>query len=153
MLLNQFRLKMGVMFGDPRTMPHGKGQEFAAAIIVYTKGAKVLDDSKEDHGFGEYAGVVYKNKTFLPKCNYVYRMALKDQDGWELGEIDNLKQAMALGRKYGLITRPPGSTKDWIFNGETFRVLDDIETKFATDPAFCILLWRSIVSAFGGQPC
>ena len=151
-LLNQFRLKLGVMYGDPRTMPNGKGQEFAAAIIVYTKGAKVSDDAKEDHGYGEYGGVVYKNKTFLPKCNFVYRMALKEQADWAKGEIDNTKQAMALGRSYGLINRPAGSTREWEFNGERFKTLKEIEERFKTDDVFRMLLWRSIVSAFGGAP-
>jgi RecA/RadA recombinase len=152
--MNQFRLKLGVMFGDPRTMPNGKGQEFAANIIVYTKSSKVIDDSKDDHGIGEYGGLVYKNKTFVSKCNYTYRMALKNlSDGTPKGQIDNTKQMMSLGKSMGLIVdAQPPNPKGWQFGPTYFKTLKEIESRFETDPAFRTLMWRSVISAFGGTP-
>jgi protein RecA len=145
--LNQFRLKIGLMFGDPRTLPNGKGQEFAASIIMYMKSSKVVDDEKEEHGFGEYGGYTLKNKTFVPKCNFKFRMALKDHPDWKKGQIDNVKQLMALCRKYGLVTKD--STK-WQCNGQQYKTLTEIKEKLALDEAFYLLMWRSVVKAFGG---
>jgi len=149
MCLNQFRLNIGLSFGDPRVMPNGKGQAFAAAIIVYTKGATVRDDGHAEHGFGEYGGTTWKNKTYIPKCNFKYRMALQDHPNWPKGQIDNDKQIMALGRKYNIINK---SGTKWAVGAEEFRVLADIETKLVTDSAFRTMMWRSVISAFGGIP-
>lgn len=148
--LNQFRLKLGVMFGDPRTMPNGKGQEFASSIIVYTKSAQVKDDDKAEHGFGEYGGVTWKNKTYIPRVNFKYRMALKDHVDWDKGTIDNHAQVMSLAKKHNIVVKD--GTK-WKVGTESFRVLKDIDAKLKSDPAFFQLLWRSIIAAYGGTAC
>lgn len=145
MCLNQFRLKLGLVFGDPRTLPNGKAQEFAASIIVYTKSGVVKDDDKAEHGFGEFGGVTWKNKTFIPRINYKYKVALKEHIDWKIGEVDNLKQIMALGKKYNLIYK---DGKAWQVGSDSFRVLADIEAKLLSEPDFYDLLRRSIISAF-----
>jgi len=145
--LNQFRLKIGLMFGDPRTLPMGKGQEFASAIMVYMKSAQVKDDEKKEHGIGEYSGVVWKNKLFIPKCNFKFRMALKDHDDWTKGGIDNQKQLLALAKKYGLIQQR-GSK--WAFGSHLFDTQKQMSEKMQQDTTFCRLVWRSVVNAFGG---
>jgi recombination protein RecA len=147
--LNQFRLRIGQMFGDPRVLPCGKGQEFAASVIVYTKSPKVVDNEKAEHGMGEYGGYTHKNKTAVPKVHFKYRMALKDHDGdLQVGEVDNFKQLMILGKKYELIGKD-GSK--WKVGADRFDTLKEIEAKLQTDEAFRALVWRSVVKAFGGD--
>ncbi len=148
MCLNQFRLKIGLLFGDPRTLPHGKGQEFASSIIMYLKTSKVADDTNTEHGFGEYGGYTPKNKTFIPKCNFKYRMALKEHPDWAKGEIDNIKQLVALAKKYSLITK---SGAKWMIGAEEYKTLISIEDKLRSDEGFRLLMWRSVVKAFGGS--
>jgi recombination protein RecA len=146
--LNQFRMKLGVMFGDPRVLPMGKGQTFAASIIMHTKGAKVVDDEKKEHGFGEYGGCMIKNKTFTPKCNFKYRMALKDHPDWKKGEVDNIKQLVALCKQYGFIT---GESPKWVCDSQKYATLKSIEERLRTEDDFRLLMWRSVVKAFGGS--
>ena len=101
--LNQFRLKIGVMYGDPRTLPGGKGQEFCSSIILYTKSPKIEDGEDKETAFVEMGGTTHKNKTYVPKLNYSFKMSLKDQTDWSAGEVDNLKQLLKLGKQSGAI--------------------------------------------------
>jgi recombination protein RecA len=150
MCLNQFRLKVGINYGDPRVLPHGKGQRFAAAIIVYTKAAEVKDNEQKEHGTGTYSGIVFKNKTYIPRINYKFGMTLKDTETANKGIVDNLKQLEKLGKQYNVITkREKGS--GWRVGSDEFKTLTEIRERAAVDPEFKLLLWRSVVKAFGGS--
>jgi recombination protein RecA len=103
MCLNQFRLKIGVMYGDPRTLPGGKGQEFCSSVILYTKSPKIEDGEDKETAFVEMSGTTHKNKTYVPKLNYSFKMSLKDQPDWAVGQVDNMKQLLKFGKQSGAI--------------------------------------------------
>jgi recombination protein RecA len=146
--LNQFRIDLNKSFGDPRTMPNGKGQTFCASVIVYTKSASLEDaDGKsgseaKEMAYGTYGGVVHKNKTYVPMVTFKYQMALRDMEGEPTGTVDNLKQLLALGKKYNLIRvekdGPHFGERKW---GTQKALVADL----AEDEKLRRLLWRSIV--------
>ena len=111
MCLNQFRINIGQFMGDPRTLPGGKGQNFAASIIIYTKSPDYSDGKEKELSKVKLSGVTHKNKTYVPKMNFTYSLYLKDEEGSKKGDIDNLKQLQSLGKKYGIIVVEPNKVK------------------------------------------
>jgi recombination protein RecA len=146
--INQFRLKIGLTYGDPRTMPGGRMQEYASSIIVYTKSSTVVDDSKAEHGMGEYQGLVYKNKTFQPKVSYSFKMALANFEDWKKGKINNTEALFKLADKFGLIKK---DGKEWTVGVTCFDTKAALEKALETDEKLRRLVWRSIVKAYGGD--
>lgn len=107
--LNQIREKVGVIYGDPRVLPGGKGQLFASSLILWTKSAKVLDDpTSKSSAYVTLGGVVKKNKTYIPSMEYAFTMALTDTEDYFLGEIDNDKSIVKVGKKFGVLNRQTG---------------------------------------------
>jgi recombination protein RecA len=142
--LNQIREKLGVMYGDPRVLPGGKGQLFASSLILWTKSAKVLDDpDSKASAFVTMGGVAKKNKTFIPNREYAFQLALTDTSEYLVGDIDNDKTIVKFGKKYGVLNRDSG------FGCEEFRdrTEDLFRIKLRSDPEFRGLLYKRVLEA------
>lgn len=142
--LNQIREKVGVIYGDPRVLPCGKGQLFASSIIVWTKSAKILDDAEsKESAFITMGGVVKKNKTWVPGNEFAYQMALTESENYSVGEVDNDCSIVKLGKKYGVLNRDGG------FGCIEFRAKteDVFIERLREDPALTSLLYKRIVEA------
>ena len=155
MCLNQFRMKIGVMFGDPRTLPGGKGQEFCASIIVYTHSTS-YDDTKgkgdkpgKELGIGSYGGVVFKNKTYRPRQKYTFKMGLRNTDAFDMCQVDNIEQMIAGGKRHNLIVKD--GKAGWKFGKITCRTLKELEGRIRASENTQKLLWRSIIKADTGN--
>jgi recombination protein RecA len=145
--LNQFRVNIGQMFGDPRTLPGGMAQRFCASIIIYTKSAKVLDGDDKETATVELGGVCYKNKTYIPRINFAYEMGLREGGKLSKGMVDNLKQIQSLGQKYRLIQKvTEGSTDTWRFGKRVWPTRKALMEEVERDPGLWRQLWRSIVA-------
>jgi recombination protein RecA len=142
--LNQFRVKFGVMFGDPRVLPGGRQQEFAASVIVYTKASSYEDSKDAELSEVELRGIVTKNKVGTPKMNFSYVLGLRDTDALKKGEIANVKSLLDYGKKFGFIKM---DGKKWFFNKNAFSTLKEISELLKANPNAYRLLWRSIVTA------
>lgn len=145
--LNQFRLKIGVVYGDPRVMPAGQAQRFAASIISYTNSAKVEDGKDKETEFVILGGECKKNKTYIPKLEYEFALRLKNAGDAKAGEIDNEKELFEQGKKYKLIKK------------EGLKVtFDDVSSpdektfinRLKVAPVLKKRLWRSIIYAATG---
>jgi recombination protein RecA len=112
-LINQFREKVGVMYGDPRTWPGGKGQNFAASIILSFRQGKAIDGKnnvggKDDEKIGaEFFFRTEKNKTFAPYKKGAFKMYNTDVPalGIRKGEINNFEQMVAYAETLGLLAK------------------------------------------------
>ena len=68
LVLNQIRLKPGVVYGDPETTPGGESPRFYASVRIRLGAKKIVDgtgDSKEMTG-QEITAKCVKNKTYRP---------------------------------------------------------------------------------------
>ena len=145
--LNQFRIDITKMIGDPRTLPGGKQQRFSSAIIIYTTGTKVEDRGGVEQAYVKMGGVCMKNKTFVPKKNFRYAAALQDLDGWAKGQANSVFDLVELGKDFELIDTTKGVT----FDGVKYKTQKEFKAKLQEDEALRRLLWRSVVSvAIGG---
>lgn len=109
--IQQWREKIGVIYGDPRVIPGGKGQKFAAACIVEFSASAFEEDpdprfegvvSEDDCPTIKTACMVSvkvsKNKTAAPHQTGRYSLRLIDYGEWKAGQIDNFDQLLKMMR-------------------------------------------------------
>jgi recombination protein RecA len=71
--INQLRVKIGTLFGDPETTPHGKALPFYSSVRIKLSGTKkVLDKTKDNR----VVGVVCTAKVFKNKVGPNWRSAV-----------------------------------------------------------------------------
>lgn len=142
--LNQMRINIGQMFGDPRTLPGGKGQTFCSSVIVYTKPMKY--DSKEESSMATVAlaGIVHKNKTYMPRQNFAYQMAVKETADLSLGDVNNTVNLVKRGKEVGLIKA------NHTFGGTTFGTETALKVALEAKETLRFKLWRSILAQTTG---
>ena len=146
--LNQLRENIGVMYGDPRTMPGGKGQKFASSVTAWTKAAKIQDDPEsKESAYVELSGVFKKNKTAVPNLEYSFRMALKDTEMDKAGEVDNADQLVRLGKRYGLVTKSSGTVGFDITRCKTEAAF---KSHVKHKPEIAKALWRALIKEVCG---
>jgi len=127
--LNQFRMKVGLIFGDPRTLPGGKALEFSTTQQIEIKNKEHL--GKDDEGndvvlYNEHNIKITKNKGGGPMKEAAFKLIRTDgQDGLPEAWIDQAKTIFKYGMQVGVITGSPTS----------FEV-DGITGKFRGAPAF-----------------
>jgi recombination protein RecA len=108
--INQWRMKVGLVFGDPRTLPGGKILEFSTTQQVETK--NVEHKSKDEDGndiidYNEHNFKVTKNKAGGPMKEATFKLIRLDGlDGMPEGWVDQAKTVHRFGSQMGLITGP-----------------------------------------------
>jgi recombination protein RecA len=109
--INQIRMKIGVMFGNPETKPGGLAQGFAAGIEVRTRGGKYkMDDDTGKPISVEMGGVVKKNKTAPSNMEFTYKMVCMDTPIKRMGDVIDEPWAVQKGIDLGLIEKPTERT-------------------------------------------
>jgi recombination protein RecA len=120
LMINQWRDRVGVMYGDPRTTPGGKGKNFA-----YFTRVEIKRDEWIEVGTGDAkrrVGQTIKAKTLKNKSAPPSQVAFMDfyfADGGTVpaGEYDFAKEIVAMGIINKVITRA-GAYYRYTFNGE-----------------------------------
>ncbi len=122
-VISQYREKIGVMFGDPRTTQGGHALKFYADTRVE------ISRSLEKEGdlvIGNITKIrTIKNKTFPPyhKCEFVIEFGVGID---KLKEVMEIASDLSLGRKYG---------KTYTFDGVKYD-LEEFSNKLQTDEDF-----------------
>jgi recombination protein RecA len=108
-IINQWRQKVGLVFGDPRTTPGGQGKDYA-----YFTRVEVARDGWIEEGVGDTkrkVGLTIKARTIKNKTAPQYRSAsvdfyFSDSEGFHAGDYDSVKEVFTLGVAFGIIERP-----------------------------------------------
>lgn len=147
-VINQYRMKIGVMHGDPRTTPGGEGKNYA----FFTR-----SEVKRDEWIESGTGVnktrvgqrikirVLKNKTAPPQRVAYVDFYFSAHSIYEAGDYDVAKEITAMVIVKGIVDRKGG----WIYYGdrkwqgqealaESIRseldLFDELRTKVLTTP-------------------
>lgn len=104
LVINQWRDKIGVMYGDPRTTPGGRGKNFAFSVRVEVKRDEWIEEGDFRVGHSIKAHCI-KNKTAPPQRTAVVDFYFADSGEFKAGEFDTAKEIVALGLSYGCIKR------------------------------------------------
>ena len=127
--INQFRMKVGLVFGDPRVLPGGKALEFSTTQQVETKNKEHL--GKDDNGnnvvlFNEHNFKITKNKGGGPMKEGAFKLIrTTGHEGLPEAFVDQAKTIYKLGTQVGVCSGAPSS----------FEV-DGVNGKFRGAPAF-----------------
>lgn len=116
-VINQYRMKIGVMHGDPRTTPGGEGKNYA----FFTR-SEVRRDEWIEEGTGVNKQRVgqrikirtIKNKTAPPQRIAYVDFYFQDSGIYEAGDFDVAKEVAAMAMVKEIVDRRGG----WIYYGE-----------------------------------
>jgi recombination protein RecA len=103
-MINQWREKIGVMWGDNRTTPGGKAKNFHYFCRVEVKRDEWIKAKDETVGQTIKARTM-KNKTYRPQQVAVVDYYFADTPGFNRGEYDTVKDVVNIAIAYDLITR------------------------------------------------
>lgn len=124
LVINQWREKIGVMWGDNRTTPGGKAKNFHYFSRVEVKRDEWIKEKDEAIGQTIKARTI-KNKTYRPQQTAVVDFYFTSTGGFRLGEFDVVKDVVNIGIAINLITRsgPYYSYADKKWQGKDALVL------------------------------
>lgn len=126
--INQFRMKVGLVFGDPRTLPGGKALEFSTTQQGECKNKEHMGtvDGEETVQYNQHNVKVTKNKSGGPMKEAAFKLIRVDGfEGLPEGWIDQAKTIYKFGTGIGLIEGGPTSFQ-----------IEGIKHKFRSAAAF-----------------
>ena len=144
--LNQFRMKVGVTFGDPRTLPGGMALEFSTSqqIETYNKEHREGEGKSAAAGhndgeviYNEHAIKITKDKTGGRIKEGVFKLIRNEKTGYPVGFVEQGKSILTRGATTGLVT---GQYQ--VGNYGRFRKVDDFNRFLSENP----IVARQIVS-------
>jgi recombination protein RecA len=105
MHINQFRMKIGVMFGDPRTLPGGKALEFSTSQQVEIKNREKIQENTGIVTHNEHEFKITKDKTGgrLRTGKFLMVRDSATYKGLPEGTIHQSGSILQLGEKVGLV--------------------------------------------------
>lgn len=135
MLVNQLRMKVGLMFGNPEVQPGGLAHGYAASSeTLFRSGKYKMDESTDRPLYADFHFKVDKNKTATPKIEGDFRMMLSDTDHKQVGSSADEEVIAKLSEKYGLLERQ-GKSGAITFCGKQFRSMELVEQAMVEDRA------------------
>jgi len=139
-VINQYRMKIGVMYGDPRTTPGGEAKNYAFFTRIEVKRDDWLEvgTGQEKKRVGQTIKIrTLKNKS-APPSQVAYLDFYFDNGNCFAGEYDFAKEIVALGIINKIITRAGAyySYKDQKWQGAEAvvnAIREDLDLKEALD--------------------
>ena len=118
-MINQWREKIGVMYGDPRTTPGGRGKNFFYVTRVEVKRDEWIEE--KDRRYGQTIKArVFKNKTAVPHKTAMMDFYFDDLPPMVAGQYDRAKEVVHLAVIHGVIRQGGGGL---------YRYGDDVKWK------------------------
>jgi recombination protein RecA len=110
-MINQYRMKIGVMHGDPRTTPGGLGKDYAYSIRCEVKRDEWLEvgTGQDKRRVGQTIRVrTIKNKTYPPQQTAYLDFYFSEGGPINAGSYDTGKEIVALSILNGIVERRGG---------------------------------------------
>jgi len=139
--INQPRDSM-LLFGNPETVPGGRGQKFYSSITVRMKPSKITDGCEKESAYGDYGGTCVKNKTHTPRRTFVFNACLAKGEEVPPGHIDNLDKLFKEALRCNLIDKSGKTIK---FGKWETKTQKEMKALLAEDYAVQRSMWDSIV--------
>jgi recombination protein RecA len=104
LIINQWREKIGIVYGDPRTTPGGRAKNFSYFTRVEVARDEWIERDKVKYGLAIKARTI-KNKTAPPQRIAVVDFYFEDDPPFHRGDYDLVKEVVAIGLANDIITR------------------------------------------------
>lgn len=106
LLINQIRMKIGVIYGSPETSPGGKGIEFASSVICKVKRKGYLEDTNGGVPYGQSMEILFqKNKTAPPNRSVLFDLHFRENGNYFAGSTNIAEQLIYFAEHWGLVER------------------------------------------------
>jgi recombination protein RecA len=137
--INQFRMKVGLVFGDPRSLPGGKALEYSTTQQVEIKNKEIKGkdtDGNEVVLHNEHGAKITKNKGGGPMKEAAFKLN-RTAGNEDLPEafVNQAKTIYKMGTQCGVVTGAPSSYE-----------VEGITGKFRGAPAFNVWALENEVS-------
>lgn len=131
--INQIRMKVGVMFGDPETMPGGDAPRFQSSLIVRTYGKNIMDAkiNKALPARKQTQFVIKKWKVPVVSTHGVYEMACVPHPNIKVGHTDDWNTVKLYAEQFGILSK---ADKGWKLADKLFPTQIAIKQAVLEDP-------------------
>ena len=143
--INQVRSKVGIVYGNPETMPGGNAPKFLASMIVRVYGKNLMDTKVssvmpvgKDTKF-----VLGKWKCPVLSSEGTFTMATMPYKGLKVGQCDDFNTLAEYLKAFGRFEKDP--KKGWIICGEHYDVIQPFRDRVYADAAFGNAVRKEIV--------
>lgn len=153
--INQFREKIGVMHGDPRTLPGGRYQHYLVDSKLYLRKKEIIvtEEGQERHTSNEHVFKFTKTKGVFSIKQGECVMVMDDTnrtDGMETGDFDDYVTVATYAKRRNIIS---GGGASWFIYGvnagegvrKKFGLLDEITTFLKENPEQFLRLKQLLV--------
>ena len=147
-LINQWRMKIGVFRGDPRVLPGGHAQHYVASVKVEITNKETLgrdDRDIETVDFNTHGFKIAKNKTGVGIRSGEFTMIRNPSHPLGAGFIDDARTVATWAKKMGMITGSGGNFHINDMDGK-FRTLDEICQHFYSNLDQYVQFQRRLVT-------
>lgn len=125
LVINQWRMMIGVSHGDPRTTPGGKGKDFAYSIRVEVRRADWLEIKVEGKGKRRIGQTIacrtIKNKTFPPQQVCEFDFYFREGGDVTKGDYDFAKEIVSLGITTGVLETTSSGRYQYQFKDDLLK--------------------------------
>jgi recombination protein RecA len=128
-IINQWREKIGVMWGDNRTTPGGKAKNFHYFARVEVKRDEWIKEKEEAVGQIIKARTI-KNKTYRPQQTAVVDFYFTKSGNFRFGSFDTIKDIINIGIAVNLIER---AGPYYSFSGQKWQGKEAMTTAIRED--------------------
>jgi recombination protein RecA len=147
LMINQWREKIGVMHGDPRTTPGGRGKNFFFVVRLELKRDDWIEEGDFRVGQTIKAHTV-KNKTAAPQRTAIFDFYFADAGEFQAGEYDKAKEIVAVGLMHKLVGRAGAF---YSYGGQKWQGRDRLLDALRTQPEMLAGLEAEIMSTLYPQ--
>lgn len=149
-LINQFRMKIGQMFGDPRTLPGGRQINHLPTTKIELKNNEIGGkDSFDSHMMvrNEHSFKITKAKHGRSVREGEFHMSLSEEaNGVPIFDFINHKVVVTYAKRMGLLTGGAGKYKLSTIPGIAFRTYDEMGDYLNDNPKAMAMTQRVLIS-------
>ena len=144
-IINQWRQKIGVMWGDNRTTPGGLAKNFHYFTRIEVKRDEWIKAKDEVIGQSIKARTL-KNKTYAPNKSAIVDFYFSNAGGFTMGSFDTIKDIVNIAIAYDILTRAGAF---YSFNGQKWQGKEAVLTAVREDLALQQTIKDEVWKMFG----
>lgn len=144
--INQLRHKIGVMYGNPETMPGGNAIKFASSFTVRLYGKNVIDKKINPvmPAFKDTSIIIQKWKVPILATTATFIMQMVEANGKMPGHCEDWNTVSSYLKELDYLGK--GEKGGWVLFGKAYKTLEECKAALYSDPETLIDAKQQIIS-------
>jgi recombination protein RecA len=149
--INQNRTKIGVMYGDPTTMPGGNAIKYQSSLTVRLYGKNEMDTkvSKVMPVRKAVTANITKWKVPILSVKAEYEAVMIPYKGLRVGQTDWFNTFKQYAQALGMLKK--NEKKGWDCYDQTWDTLDALKQELYSDPKLCAAVTQDLIAALAND--